>query len=124
MKMINFGCGLSVATDWLNYDASPTLRLQKLPLVGLLAKSLVRPRFPDLVLFGDIARRLPEESSSADLVYCSHILEHLSLDDFRLALTEVFRILKPGGVFRGVLPDLEIDVHYCPNVMCMACVTK
>ena len=111
MTMINFGCGLSVATDWINYDASPTMRLQRLPLVGTLAKSLVKPRFPDLVRYGDIARGMPEEACSADLVYCSHILEHLSLTDCRLALAEVLRILKPGGVFRGVLPDLEADVR-------------
>ena len=111
MNLINFGCGLSVAPDWTSYDASPTVRLQRFPLIGLLAKSLVKPKFPDTVRYGDIARGLPEDESSIDLAYCSHILEHLSLEDCRLALAEVLRILKPGGVFRGVLPDLETDVR-------------
>jgi SAM-dependent methyltransferase len=111
MKKINFGCGLSAADDYVNYDSSPTLRLQRLPLIGSFAKSFVKPRFPDLVTYGNISKGLPEPSASADFVYCSHVLEHLSLADFRLALAEVFRILKPGGIFRGVLPDLESEVR-------------
>jgi hypothetical protein len=35
-------------------------------------------------------------------------LEHLSLQDFRLALKETRRILRPGGVFRLVMPDLRV----------------
>jgi SAM-dependent methyltransferase len=40
-------------------------------------------------------------------VYCSHVLEHLSRRDFDRAVRETFRILKPGGIFRLVVPDLE-----------------
>jgi predicted SAM-dependent methyltransferase len=40
-------------------------------------------------------------------VYCSHVLEHLALNEFRTTLLNVFRYLKPGGVFRLVVPDLE-----------------
>ena len=52
---------------------------------------------------------MPELDRSVDIIYCSHVLEHLSLEDFRKAIKEVYRILKPGGTFRGVLPDLEIE---------------
>jgi SAM-dependent methyltransferase len=34
-------------------------------------------------------------------------LEHLTLDEFRVALRHTFRLLKPGGVFRFVVPDIE-----------------
>lgn len=44
-------------------------------------------------------------------MYCSHILEHLALQDCRRALAEVARILRPGAVFRGVLPDLETEAR-------------
>jgi SAM-dependent methyltransferase len=107
MKNINFGCGLSVAHGWENYDASPTLRLQRIPVFGHLARSLIQPNFPPQVMFGDIVRGLPVPAGAVDRVYCSHVLEHLALDDFRKSLAEVFRILRPGGIFRGVLPDLE-----------------
>lgn len=122
MTNVNFGCGLSAADGWINYDASPTLRLQRLPLIGVLGKILVSPRFPDLVRYGDVVHGLPESSASADSVYCSHVLEHLSLEDLRLALFEVFRIMRSGAVFRGVLPDLEQDAKaYLSDVSVDAC---
>lgn len=124
MIKLNFGCGLSCGRDWRNYDASPTLRLQRLPLVGQIAKRTFKPRFPDEACYGDVTRGLPEASSCADLVYCSHVLEHLSLSDFRLTLKEVLRVLKPGGVFRGVLPDLETEViKYRSDLSAEACST-
>jgi hypothetical protein len=47
------------------------------------------------------------EDGSAKGIYCSHVLEHLALNEFRVTLSNVFRYLKPGGVFRLVVPDLE-----------------
>ncbi|MCC6950682.1 MAG: methyltransferase domain-containing protein [Phycisphaerales bacterium] len=45
---------------------------------------------------------------SVDEVYGSHIYEHLSYSEELLkAFSEVFRVLKPGGVFRLGVPDLE-----------------
>ena len=122
MRIINFGCGLTVAPGVLNYDASPTLRLQRLLLLRSLAKKIIKPLFPEEAIYGDIARGLPHQDSSIDLIYCSHVLEHLTLADFRKALAEAIRLLKPGGVFRGVLPDLEEEVRvYLSNSMDDAC---
>lgn len=122
MQKINFGCGLSVVSGWTNFDASPTLRLQRLPVFGRVAQSLTQPIFPIGAVFGDVVRGLPVAASSTDRVYCSHVLEHLALIDFRKALADVLRILKPGGVFRGVLPDLEHEVRmYLANPAQDAC---
>jgi len=116
MNKVNFGCGLSVGESWLNYDASPTLKLQRFPIIAPLAKKFIKPTFPDLAIFGDITRGLPINANSADYVYCSHVLEHLSLEDFKTSLLNVFKILKPGGTFRGVLPDLEQEIkRYTQN---------
>ena len=108
---INFGCGLSVSADWTNFDASPTLRVQRVPVLGSIAQVSMKPRFPDLANYGDIVKGLPVSSAVADLAYCSHVLEHLALHDLRSALVEVLRVLKPGGVFRGVLPDLYVEIQ-------------
>ena len=106
---IQYGCGLTAPLGWQNFDASPTLRLQKLPLIGeILARK--RVRFPANVDYGDIVRGLPVATGSADGVYCSHVLEHLSLEDFRIALANTFSILREGGIFRLVMPDLEYEV--------------
>jgi predicted SAM-dependent methyltransferase len=40
-------------------------------------------------------------------VYASHILEHLTLDDFHRALDQTKKILQARGIFRLVIPDLE-----------------
>ena len=45
-------------------------------------------------------RAIGLKSESFDLVFASHVLEHI--DDDEVALEEVYRILKPGGV--AVLP--------------------
>ncbi|HOZ80589.1 MAG TPA: methyltransferase domain-containing protein, partial [Ferruginibacter sp.] len=105
---VQYGCGLSAPKDWINFDVSPTLRLQKMPVIGNWLKNRSAVVFPANVLYGDIVKGLPVGDNSCDGVYCSHTLEHLSLEDFRLSLRNTWRILKPGGIFRCVVPDLEI----------------
>ncbi len=105
-QYVNYGCGHSAPRSWTNFDASMTLRLERLPFIGkLIAKNEVR--FPDNVEYGDIVKGLPVPDSSCKAVYCSHVLEHLSLDDCRTALRNTYRILKKSGTFRLVVPDLE-----------------
>lgn len=106
-KYVQFGCGLCAPTRWINFDASPTLQAERLPLVGKLFRP--RPLFPKNVLFGDVTARLPLAEQSCAGVYSSHVLEHLALEDLRKSLREVFRILMPGGLFRSVLPDLRSE---------------
>ncbi len=104
---IQYGCGPSCPDGWVNFDASPTLRLQKLPLVGGMFR---RPPiiFSEKARYGDIVKGLPCPDESAEGIYASHVLEHLALADFWTALQNTFRLLKPGGIFRLVVPDLEI----------------
>lgn len=107
-KYVQYGCGLSAPSEWINYDVSPTLRLQRLPLVGFIFKKIKKPVFPENIKYGDIIKGLPEKENSCDGIYCSHTLEHLSLEDFRKALGNTHKILKPGGTFKCIVPDLEI----------------
>lgn len=111
MKLINYGCGLNICRGWENYDASPTLYLQRMPLVGLLAHRCLSPNFPEEIKYGNIVYGLPVELNSINYVYCSHVLEHLSLVEFRKAIKNTLLIMKQGAVFRGVLPDLEYEVR-------------
>jgi SAM-dependent methyltransferase len=104
---VQYGCGLSSPPGRINFDVSPTLRMQRLPLIGSLFKH--GPTiFPEGVCVGDIVAGLPLPDGSADGVYASHVLEHLSYDDFWVALRNTHRLLKPGGLFRLVVPDLEM----------------
>ncbi len=104
---VQYGCGLCAPQEWKNFDISPTLRVQKMPVIGKLFKKSLNVIFPENVHYGDIVQGLPVKDNSADGVYCSHTLEHLSLMDLKKALANTLKILKPGGVFRSVVPDLE-----------------
>ncbi len=104
---LQYGCGLSAPPDWVNYDASPSLRLQRLPILGRV-KGLGAVRFPAHVRYGDIVRGIPVRDASCRAVYCSHVLEHLSLKDCRIALRNTHRLLARGAIFRLVVPDLRV----------------
>jgi SAM-dependent methyltransferase len=106
-QYVQYGCGDIAPEAWANYDASPTLRIQKMPVLGALLKRQLNAVFPDNVLYGDIVKGLPVPDDSCSGVYCAHVLEHLSLEDCRKALKNTYRILKKGGIFRCVVPDLE-----------------
>jgi hypothetical protein len=106
-QYVQYGCGHSAPEAWINFDVSPTLRIQKTPLLGSLLKKQLNTKFPPNVRFGDIVKGLPVEADSCDGLYCSHVLEHLSLRDFKTALKNSFTILKRDGIFRCVVPDLE-----------------
>lgn len=105
---VQFGCGICAPTTWLNFDAGPAFWIEKnLPF---LKPALLRRGFPDYpanIRYGNVIVGLPVPSGSARAVYCSHVLEHLALNEFRQALRNVYSYLVPGGTFRAVQPDLE-----------------
>jgi hypothetical protein len=104
---VQYGSGLCVGRGWLNFDASPTLRVQRVPVVGgLILRVTGAVRFPAEVRYGDICRGLLAPPRSCAGIYASHVLEHLSLQDFGIALSHTQAMLRPGGVFRLIVPDL------------------
>lgn len=103
---VQYGCGFSAPTGWVNFDGSPTLRFERILGVGRLYTRNAA-RFPANVRYGDIVTGLPLKPDSCVGIYCSHVLEHLALEDLSFALSNTFSYLKKGGTFRLVLPDLE-----------------
>lgn len=117
MKLLNLGCGdkTSDRDGVVNIDWSVMLRLRGHPMRRLLVPvflhgdRLARYRsLPDNVLVHDLANGIPFESGSVDAVYHSHTLEHLDRNVADDLLKEVRRVLKPGGIHRIVVPDLEL----------------
>jgi len=124
VKAVNIGCGASFAAGWINIDNSPGARLSKYPRLRwilwklrILSDRRYRVTWPESVLIHDVRKRLPFADSSIDYVYTSHFLEHNSPSDAKKLIAEALRILKPGGVFRVVVPDLAIGARRYLNAL-------
>jgi len=116
MKILNLGCGTKVSAkpNVVNIDWSVMLRMKKNPVFRAVAPMVLkgerRARFeslPDNIMVHNLAKGIPFENGSFDAVYHSHILEHLDREVARGFLAEIKRVLKPGGIVRIVVPDLE-----------------
>jgi predicted SAM-dependent methyltransferase len=113
---LNIGCGQTptLGPDWLNFDGSPTVRLVRLPIISRLALLLLDPAQRDFfgfcqthdIRYADATKRIPVPDRSADVLYSSHMLEHLTRQEARRFLSEARRILVSGGIIRLAVPDL------------------
>jgi predicted SAM-dependent methyltransferase len=84
--LLNVGCGEVFHDAWTNVDFRA---------------------FSPKVIAHDLRRPLPFAGASFTAVYSSHLLEHFSRAFAPVFLAECHRLLKPGGVLRVVVPDLE-----------------
>jgi predicted SAM-dependent methyltransferase len=86
--MLHIGCGEVAAPGYINIDA------RRLPHVHFVLHDL---RDLDWV---------PERS--VDLVYLSHVLEHVPHPELASVLRSLVRPLKAGGVLRLAVPDIDL----------------
>ena len=116
MLILNLGCGTRTSNhpDVLNVDWSLNIRLKKSRLLRLLMSPLLDARrssrldqMSGRMLAHDLAKGIPFPDDSVDIVYHSHVLEHLDRPIARRFLREILRVLKPGGTLRIVVPDFE-----------------
>lgn len=116
---VNLGCGLAVAIGWVNIDGSLNALVATLPnvlhrlayrLTGAnryySADEYCRLLRDHYFIHHDLAHSIPLVDGVADFIYSSHFLEHLFRKDGENLLAESFRVLKPGGTIRVVVPDL------------------
>jgi ubiquinone/menaquinone biosynthesis C-methylase UbiE len=69
--------------------------------------ALTRVPWDANILYHDLRRPLPFSDQSAQTIYASHLLEHLYYNEAQRLLKECLRVLKPEGVLRLVVPDLQ-----------------
>lgn len=55
----------------------------------------------------DFSKPLPFPPDSFDGIFCEHVLEHFDLESGVTLLRQCFRVLRPGGCLRLVVPDGE-----------------
>lgn len=66
-------------------------------------------------LYGSMADLSHFESNSVDLVFSGETIEHVTVDDCKKTLKEVYRILKPDGFFCFDTPNRAITKIQDPN---------
>jgi len=86
MKLLNLGCGQRFHKAWINID---------------FVSSNVN------VIPHNLLNGIPYNENEFDVVYHSHVLEHFSKESGRKFIAECFGVLKPGGIIRIAVPDLE-----------------
>lgn len=116
MIILNLGCGTKTSSkpEVINIDWSIHLRLKKNPFFKLLLPVLVSgdrlkriKALPENILVHDLKKGIPFKTDSVDVVYHSHVLEHIDRSTVDWFLKEIKRVLKPGGIHRIVVPNLE-----------------
>ncbi|WP_211255003.1 class I SAM-dependent methyltransferase [Nevskia soli] len=119
MKILNLGCGTKVSPhpDVVNIDWSILLRIRSNFLLRAVAPILLNGdrlrRFnslPNNLMVHDLSRGIPFPANSVDVVYHSHVLEHLDRGIAKEFVAECARVLRPGGIIRIAVPDYE---RYC-----------
>jgi predicted SAM-dependent methyltransferase len=113
---INLGGADSNPPGWINYDRSRAVLLARFKLVkrlvwvahraGLASKQQLLD-WPTHTRVRDLAKGIPHEDASVDAIFSSHMLEHVTPEDALFILSECYRVLKPGGTLRVVVPDLK-----------------
>lgn len=115
MVKINLGCGSQIVDEWINVDYSFGAKMAKIPLFPLVnrALKLFSMTWDKRIFLQDLRKPFPWKDGTVDVVYSSHTLEHLTREDGLKFLKESYRILKPGGTIRILVPDLAATVqHY------------
>lgn len=106
-----FDCGCGMGFYLMTIGA-----LRQVELVGLDGDTerlhwAQREQVPAALLSGDILK-LPFPDASFDKVLMSEVLEHIS--DDRVALSEIYRVLKPGGILALSVPHARYPFWWDP----------
>jgi SAM-dependent methyltransferase len=89
-RRLNWGCGHSGEPGWINSDVKAG---------------------PGIDISADIQAGLPLEDGAIDYVVSIHALQEIPYPEIVSILQELRRVLKPDGVLRLVLPDLDKHIH-------------
>ncbi len=124
--LLNLGSSARVAVGWNNVDSSWLFRLARHPGASRLLRRLglisdarwerLQKLDRDAVVW-NLSKGIPFPDSSFDVVYHSHVLEHIDRDKAPAFLEECSRVLKPGGFLRIVVPDLEALLGRYGNIV-------
>ena len=112
-KVLDLGCGEGFYTMVISelYDAEVTAFDFNATLLEKAAAWTGGGKRVEFVN-GDIAETLPFEDNAFDKIVFTEVLEHI--DDDRKAISEVYRVLKPGGVLGLTVPNANYPFFWDP----------
>lgn len=87
--MLNIGCGTDYKKGWINIDNNSDNNIDTIDLNW------------------DLRNPLPFDDGTVDYIFNEHFLEHLTVEEGQKSLRDFKRVLKPGGVMRIAMPDLD-----------------
>jgi predicted SAM-dependent methyltransferase len=106
---------------WINTDISRQILLARMPFapaiagrLGLITQAQTADHQRGVwrkVHYLNLARRFPFEDGTVDYIFSSHVLEHLPRPVAENFARECSRVLKPEGVARVAVPDLDLIVQ-------------
>ncbi|MFQ5788592.1 MAG: methyltransferase domain-containing protein [Thermodesulfobacteriota bacterium] len=104
---LNIGCGIRLVKDFINVDKY--IRLEDLlhgekTKQGIYANAKVEEGAE--FIQGDILD-LPFEDNYADYILCVDVIEHIRMREVPKALSELYRVLKPGGKMTMMTTDFD-----------------
>jgi len=113
---INVGSGTNVVEGWINIDKSWNVYLSRFTTIkkvffklGLISEGTYRANWKGKKIKKcDVTKGLPFKSGSVDVIYCSHLIEHLTHSQAMKLCEEFYKILKNNGIMRIVTPDLKL----------------
>lgn len=100
-KKYNLGCGTSLYENFLNIGFWNFLQ------DGAIYQN-INGTHNTYMLNHDLNCGIPAHDNSLDLVYHSHMLEHLNFQEGIFFINECYRVIRPGGMMRLLVPDLEL----------------
>lgn len=103
-KKYNLGCGPKIYQKFLNVGYWHQLEPER------IYKDLNGTN-NTFMLNHDLRLGIPAGDNSLDLVYHSHMLEHLSYIEGIKFIQECYRVLRPGALMRVLVPDLELWIN-------------
>jgi SAM-dependent methyltransferase len=109
---LNLGCGEQVVEGWINVDYALGAKLARLPLFKNINNKvkLFEYNWDTNIVIQDLRKTFPWKTESIDIIYSSHLLEHLTRKEGLKFLKKSHRVLKKNGIIRIIVPDLEYYV--------------
>ena len=109
---VNLGCGTQMPDGWVNVDYALGARFAKIPFFRAANRrlGLFYLDWDEGIHVHDLTKTFPWEDASVEVIYSSHMLEHLSREDGQRFLEQCHRVLRVDGIIRLVVPDLRYRV--------------